>query len=48
VLTNPSTGKLVFRAQLAYTANKFKGVQNGGYNLRGNSKQRIANSAITV
>jgi hypothetical protein len=27
VLANPNTGKLVFRVQLAYTANKYKGTQ---------------------
>lgn len=27
VLANPNTGKLVFRAQLAYTANKYKGTK---------------------
>ncbi|QEC79407.1 hypothetical protein [Mucilaginibacter ginsenosidivorax] len=39
VLANPSTGKLIFRAQLAYTGNKFKGSQTGGstYSLTQNN-----------
>ncbi|WDF75379.1 hypothetical protein PQ469_15925 [Mucilaginibacter sp. KACC 22773] len=39
VLANPSTGKLIFRAQLAYTSNKFKGNQTGGstYSLTQNN-----------
>lgn len=43
VLTNPSTGKLVFRAQFAYAANKFKGAQNGGstYSLTQNNVSLI-------
>jgi len=43
VLANPNTGKLVFRAQLAYTANKFKGVQNEGstYSLTQNNVSLI-------